>query len=638
MRRLRGAGYDLSLELAEGDRGAFLSWISKARTRVGFRPSKPRLRARAFHLLADRPDDAGHMVESFLRQTALLGIAPQDASLKFEPGSAARQRAGELLAGAEIRPGSYALLHPTSRWMFKSWTPAGNAALIRHLAGQGLKVVLTSGPDPKEMALVERIRDLTPPGAITLDLAGNLDLYLLGGLIASARVFAGVDSAPMHMAAALGVPVLTIFGPSGEHMWGPWQAPAEVLVGDCPDHPCGRSGCDGSKVRPLPGGDAFGAGVRGPGPAPGKDGLIMRLGLIRLKYDQTGGAERTLEMLARGLLARGHEVWVITSSWQGEPPQGLRLSQVPLGSGGREAWAQAVRRAMEELKLDTCLSLERVPGAPVFRAGDGCHAAWLERRAPYEGLLKRLSFGLNPKHRKLLALERATLSAPQLRLVIAGSRMVAQELERLYQVPQDKIRVISNGVDRERLAPARSLQTREQARQGLGLEPGRPALLFLGGGWERKGLAFALAALARVPEAVLLVAGRDRPRPWLAQAKRLGVEPRVKLLGQRNDVPALLAAADALVLPTIYDPCSNACLEAIYAGLPVVTTSANGAAQFIEPGVNGVVVEQPSDAPALASAMESALSLERGSGGGIAGMDEWLERIMGVLEESARPR
>ena len=248
LRQLRRAGYDLSLELSEGDRGAFLSWISGARLRVGFRPKTPRLRGRAYNRLAPRWDDEHHMVQSFLRQVELLGIEPRDTRLKFEPGAQARGQAGDMLAAAGIGRGSYALVHPTSRWMFKSWTPQGYAALINHLAGRGLPVVLTAGPEPKELALVEQVRSLLEPGAVALDLAGKLDLLLLGGLIAGARLFAGVDSAPMHMAAALGVPVLTIFGPSGERMWGPWQTPAEVLVGECPEHPCGRDGCGGSKV------------------------------------------------------------------------------------------------------------------------------------------------------------------------------------------------------------------------------------------------------------------------------------------------------------------------------------------------------------------------------------------------------
>ncbi|MBU4276682.1 MAG: putative lipopolysaccharide heptosyltransferase III [Proteobacteria bacterium] len=248
LRRLRRKGYDLSLELAEGDRGAFLSWASGARLRVGFSPKKPRLRGRAFHVLAPRWDDQHHMVEAFLGQVKALGLEPVDTALKFEPGQEGRDKAARLLAQAGLEPGSYVVVHPTSRWMFKSWTPGGNTALINHLADQGLKVVLTSGPDPKELSMVEQIKAKADPGAVALDLSGRLDLYSLGGIIAQARLFAGVDSAPMHMAAALGVPVLTIFGPSGEQMWGPWQAPCEVVVGDCPEHPCGQDGCQSSKV------------------------------------------------------------------------------------------------------------------------------------------------------------------------------------------------------------------------------------------------------------------------------------------------------------------------------------------------------------------------------------------------------
>jgi UDP-glucose:(heptosyl)LPS alpha-1,3-glucosyltransferase len=365
----------------------------------------------------------------------------------------------------------------------------------------------------------------------------------------------------------------------------------------------------------------------------------MRLGLIRLKYDQSGGAERTLGMLSRGLLDRGHEVWVLTSAWQGPIPEGLQLEMVPLPTGSRggrlAAWARDARLAMAGLGLDTCLSLERVPGVPVFRAGDGCHAAWLEHRAPYESFFKRLSFDFNPFHKKLLELERRTLTAPGLRFVVAGSQMVARELRHFYGLPQEKLRVITNGVDEKNLAPALRPETRESSRRELGLEPGQPVLLFLGSGWERKGLAFALRALAKLSGTVLLVAGRDRQASWQKRARKLEVEARVRFLGLRGDVAALLAASDAMVLPTIYDPCSNACLEALYAGVPVVTTSANGAAEFIRPGLNGVVLDNPADDDALAQAMESALSLPRGADHEVPGQDQWLKQTVSLLEESA---
>ncbi|MCF8064951.1 MAG: glycosyltransferase family 4 protein [Desulfarculaceae bacterium] len=357
----------------------------------------------------------------------------------------------------------------------------------------------------------------------------------------------------------------------------------------------------------------------------------MRLGLIRYKYDFTGGAERVLGLLTRGLAQRGHEVHVVASAWQGEVPQGVSLHQVPPAKP--PVWAAAALDTAQGLALDSFLSMERVPGCPVFRAGDGVHAAWLERRAVYESRLKRLSFGLNPKHRALLDLERRTLAAPELHWVIAISRMVAGELERYYQVPPEKIKVIYNAVDEADLAPARQSRTRRGKREELGLEQGRPVLLFLGSGWERKGLAFALAALARLPQALLLVAGRDRPQPWQNKARALGVEGRVRFLGLQSQVAPLLAAADALVLPTIYDPCSIACLEALYVGTPVVTTAAAGASELVQEGLSGAVVSAAGEVEELAAACEKALALNKGFSHQVPSQQQWLAQTMALLEE-----
>ncbi|CAO0823276.1 hypothetical protein DFAR_3610023 [Desulfarculales bacterium] len=153
-----------------------------------------------------------------------------------------------MLAQHGLVAGSYALEHPTSRWMFKTWSPEGNAQVIRHLLGRGLKVVLSAAPQFREMDFLALIRHCLgdTPGVVSL--GGRLDLFLLAALIAQARVFFGVDSAPMHMAAALSVPVAVLFGPSGEKMWGPWQVENEVLTLPMDCRPCGRDGCQGSKL------------------------------------------------------------------------------------------------------------------------------------------------------------------------------------------------------------------------------------------------------------------------------------------------------------------------------------------------------------------------------------------------------
>ncbi|MFZ5587753.1 MAG: putative lipopolysaccharide heptosyltransferase III [Thermodesulfobacteriota bacterium] len=246
--RLRRGRFDLALDISGGDRGAFLAFASGARLRVGFAPRQPHVRARAFHRLADPRGTQNHVVETLLRPLALLGIHPRDRALKLHPDAVSRARAAAILAEHGLAPHGYAVVHPTSRWMFKTWTPAGNAAVIRHLLAQGLKVVLTASAETKELDFVARVlAELgSEPGVINL--AGRVDLGLLAALIQPARVFFGVDSAPMHMAAALGTPCAALFGPSGEKMWGPWQVDCEVITRPEPCRPCGNDGCDGSKI------------------------------------------------------------------------------------------------------------------------------------------------------------------------------------------------------------------------------------------------------------------------------------------------------------------------------------------------------------------------------------------------------
>ena len=248
LRRLRSARFDLSLELSGGDRGAFLSFIAGAGRRVGFAPKKPHVRARAFQVLADATGTQNHVVETFLRQVRALDIEPKDTGLKLYPDPESRGKAAILLKQHGLEAKRFALLHPTSRWMFKCWTPEGNAALMRRLGQLGLPVVLTAAPEAKEREFVDQVLRQDLGSAKVVNLAGQVDLPLLAALIEQARAFLGVDSAPMHMAAALGTPVLVLFGPSGEKMWGPWQVPARVLSGDCDERPCGRDGCDGSKI------------------------------------------------------------------------------------------------------------------------------------------------------------------------------------------------------------------------------------------------------------------------------------------------------------------------------------------------------------------------------------------------------
>jgi len=180
--------------------------------------------------------------------------------------------------------------------------------------------------------------------------------------------------------------------------------------------------------------------------------------------------------------------------------------------------------------------------------------------------------------------------------------MVKDEIVDLYRYPADKVDIVRNGVplDRFRSDPA----LREQSRVDLKLKPDEVALLFAGSGWERKGLRFAIEAieLCRDRKLRLLVAGRGNERDY--KPRRFFTEEPVRFLGEVTDLRPIYAAADIFILPSIYDPFSNACLEALASGLPVITTRDNGVSEIIENGVHGSIVDRSSDSAALRGAIQ----------------------------------
>jgi len=172
--------------------------------------------------------------------------------------------------------------------------------------------------------------------------------------------------------------------------------------------------------------------------------------------------------------------------------------------------------------------------------------------------------------------------------------MVKEEIVRFYGFPAEKIDVVPNGVPVS--AFRRNDESRARMREALGLKSEDIAVLFAGSGWERKGLRFAIDAIEQSGKPLrLLVAGRGGQREFKS--------PRVQFLDVVQDMPALYGAADIFLLPTIYDPFSNACLEALAAGLPVVTTRANGFSEIIATGVHGTVLDDPRNIDAICEAL-----------------------------------
>jgi UDP-glucose:(heptosyl)LPS alpha-1,3-glucosyltransferase len=259
------------------------------------------------------------------------------------------------------------------------------------------------------------------------------------------------------------------------------------------------------------------------------------------------------------------------------------------------ALAAATARAVRSGRWDIVQSHERTLGQVIYRAGEGCHGAYLAALGHPRG--RRIFHALT------LALERRVFArTPRIVAIAVRGR---DEIRRLHGVPEARLSVVYNGVDLDRFHPDRAAGYRERGRRDLGIAPDSFVVLFVGSGFERKGLATAIDALATMPgsTAHLVVVGKGARAPYEAHAARRGVADRVRWLGPRPDTERWYAVADAVALPTRYEPFGNVHLEALASGVPVVASSRAGGAELIRDAENGYVVD-PLDPAAVAEALE----------------------------------
>ena len=250
---LRERRYQLVVHLTDHWRGAWLSQALRPRWCVAPERDNTFWRWSFTHRYKLPRHTPRHAVEANLDALRRIGLYPEEDEkpLVMVPGAQAEAKVEALLAEAGVATRGFIHVHPTSRWLFKTWTEAQSAELLRALASDGHRIVVTAAPDPRERALVDAIRAALSPAARErlVDLGGQLALPELAALTSHARVFVGVDSAPMHIAAAMQTPTLALFGPSGEFEWGPWMVEQRVVVSHAhPCRPCGLDGCGGGKV------------------------------------------------------------------------------------------------------------------------------------------------------------------------------------------------------------------------------------------------------------------------------------------------------------------------------------------------------------------------------------------------------
>lgn len=332
----------------------------------------------------------------------------------------------------------------------------------------------------------------------------------------------------------------------------------------------------------------------------------MKIALIRQRYTPFGGAERFVANAVRALRAEGASLTVVTRQWENDGESESLICNPPyLGNLWRDwSFARCVCEALKERPFDLVQSHERIACCDVFRAGDGVHREWLKQRRRVLGPLGRLGVAANPYHRYILAAEKKLFRSPGLKAVICNSRMVKEEIQHYFGLAEEKLHVIYSGVDLEAFHPGLKERHGSKMRAQYDIPENALLFLFVGSGFQRKGLRGLLQAMARLPASShLMVVGKDKHLArYREQAKSLGLAGRVHFARGQADPGPFYGAADAFVLPTLYDPFPNTALEAFACGLPVITSSKSGAAELVREGENGFVCDAL-DSGCLASAM-----------------------------------
>ncbi len=342
----------------------------------------------------------------------------------------------------------------------------------------------------------------------------------------------------------------------------------------------------------------------------------MKVALVHKRFDLRGGTERYLVGLARGLAQRGHQVSVYTAS--ADPVQAVgrsiswnrlwRLRGGPLVSA--LSLFLSARRAVLPGSHDVVLALGRTLPADVYRAGGGCHAVYHQELLGRARGWRKLLLQLSLHHRFLLWVESRQLAETGAKRIVAVSHLARNELASRHPGAVPRLRVVWNGVDLERFHPRNRDLFFSEVRRELGIEPHETVVLFVGNGWERKGLSQAIRAVHALadPDLRLVVVGKDPGgTAWQAEARSLGLSSHVLFTGEVARVERYLGTADVFLLPTRYDPFANSCLEALACGVPVVTTARNGASEVLIGCPAARVVEDPEDVPALANALAELL-------------------------------
>jgi UDP-glucose:(heptosyl)LPS alpha-1,3-glucosyltransferase len=335
----------------------------------------------------------------------------------------------------------------------------------------------------------------------------------------------------------------------------------------------------------------------------------VKLALLLFRFFPHGGLQRDCLRIAEALARHGHAVTIVTGAWQGSPPHGVERRIVGrhgrTNHGADENFARSAIGAARSNGVDAVIGFNRMPGLDICYAAENCFKAKaVEARS---GLYR-----LTPRYRAYCRLEEAVFGRGSQTELLLLSRQQLASYRRHYEIDSARVHMLPPAIMEDRIRTADAEATRGIMRREFELADEHFLLLALGSAFRTKGLDRTLHAIAALPAELrqrvrLLVAGRGRSDGMARLARRKGVGRQVRFIGARDDVPRLLAGADLLVHPARDECTGTVILEAIAAGLPVLTTANCGYGDHVLRAKAGIVLPEPFDPDAMAGNLAQML-------------------------------
>jgi len=336
----------------------------------------------------------------------------------------------------------------------------------------------------------------------------------------------------------------------------------------------------------------------------------MKIALIRKDFlPSRGGGERYAVNLTEGLANLHHDVHVFAHTWEDPKHPEITFHKVETVTTYSPVknllFAYNCRRLLTKESFDIIYSLSQTYYQDAYRMGDGIHRHWLRIQNPKPAV--RFFKLLTLRQQVILWLETKTFDPGNTSMIICNSHLGRRHASMYFNVPEERMCVIYNGVDHKTFHPGIRDEYNAKIRRELQIPSEAFTILFIARNFRRKGLDHLIRALPMVKNGKqcvrVLIAGRGDHTPYRRLASQIGCGDQLIFVGESESISRWYGVGDILVHPALYDPFSNVCLEALACGIPVITTRENGAAEIIKPEETGMVISDPSNREELASAI-----------------------------------